>query len=174
MNGLNRFDVVIEDATLADLADIVGIYNSTIAGRLVTADLEPVTVDDRMKWFLEHSPQHRPIWVAREREKGDVLAWLSFQSFYGRPAYRATAEISVYIAEKHRGSGLGSLLVSKAIEACPSLGLTALVGFVFGHNKPSLALLSKFGFSQWGLLPEVAELDGVKRDLAIMGLRLDS
>jgi phosphinothricin acetyltransferase len=173
MNRPNKPDVVIEDAKLADLADIVNIYNSTIAGRMVTADLEPVTADDRMNWFLEHSPQHRPIWVARERENGDVLAWLSFQSFYGRPAYRATAEISVYIAEQHRGRGLGSLLVSKAIEACPSLGLTALVGFVFGHNKPSLALLSRFGFSQWGLLPGVAELDGVRRDLAIMGLRLE-
>ncbi len=30
----------IEDALLEDLPDIVAIYNSTVAGRQVTADLE--------------------------------------------------------------------------------------------------------------------------------------
>lgn len=50
----------IEDATLQDLPAIAAIYNETIAGRMVTADLEPVTVESRLKWFDEHSPDFRP------------------------------------------------------------------------------------------------------------------
>lgn len=167
-----RQEYVIEDAVAADLGPIVNIYNSTIASRMVTADLEPVTVEDRREWFAAHQPDSRPIWVVRLKESGEVAAWMSFKSFYGRPAYRATAEISIYIAESCRSMGLGSALVRKAIVEAPRLGLTALLGFVFAHNEPSLALLRKFGFEQWGYLPGVAVLDGIERDVVIAGRRI--
>ncbi|WP_232243273.1 GNAT family N-acetyltransferase [Paenibacillus sp. GSMTC-2017] len=163
------FDIV--DASPIHLEHIVSIYNSTIASRMVTADLEPITVESRRAWFDAHSPERHPIWVVL-MDNGEVGAWLSFQSFYGRPAYQATAEISIYIAEKYRSQGLGSLLIEKAIAESPRLGLTTLLGFVFGHNEPSLALLRKFGFEQWALLPKVAVLDGIERDLVISGRRV--
>ncbi|MGO4110717.1 GNAT family N-acetyltransferase [Paenibacillus sp. YAF4_2] len=160
----------IRDAGLADLPRIVEIYNSTIASRQVTADLEPVTVESRMRWYDEHSPDFRPLWVLED--EGNMIAWLSFQSFYGRPAYNATAEVSIYIDQEHRARGIGSFLIQKALEASPGLGLRTLLGFVFGHNEPSLALLRKFGFEEWANLPKVAELDGVERDLIIVGRKL--
>ncbi|CAM3506193.1 MULTISPECIES: GNAT family N-acetyltransferase [Paenibacillus] len=157
----------IDYAVMEDLPAIVDIYNSTIESRKVTADLEPVTVESRIRWFEEHSKDHRPLWVMRFGS--EIAAWMSFQSFYGRPAYNGTAEISIYVNEKFRGIGAGSILIAKALEECPRLRVSNLVGFVFGHNEPSLKLLRKFGFEQWGLLPGVAELDGVKRDLVIVG-----
>lgn len=160
----------IRDAGLEDLPRIVEIYNSTIASRQVTADLEPVSVASKRGWFDDHSPDFRPLWVVEE--EGAIIAWLSFQSFYGRPAYNATAEISIYIAEEHRSRGLGSVLIGKALEASPALNIHTLLGFIFGHNEPSLALLRKFGFEQWALLPRVAELDGIERDLVIVGRRV--
>ena len=45
-------------------------------------------------------------------------------------------------------------------------------GFIFGHNEPSLALFRRFGFLRWGELPKVAALDGVERDLIIVGRRI--
>ena len=39
--------MTLRDATEADLPAIVEIYNATIPGRMVTADLEPVTVESR-------------------------------------------------------------------------------------------------------------------------------
>lgn len=157
----------MELAKKEDLPAIVDIYNSTIAGRMVTADLEPVTVESRLGWFGEHDPARRPLWVLRL--EGKVAAWMSFQSFYGRAAYDRTAEISIYVGEEHRGAGLGGILVEKALSESPGLGVDKLVGFVFAHNESSLKLLRKYGFKQWGLLPEVAELDGIKRDLVIVG-----
>jgi L-amino acid N-acyltransferase YncA len=162
--------ITITDAEWDDLSSIVEIYNSTIPGRMVTADLETVTVASKHKWFEDHSPELRPIWVMKQ--DGRVIAWLSFQSFYGRPAYKATAEISIYIAATHQGRGLGGILLQKAIDACPELQITALVGFIFAHNQPSLKLLSKFGFTEWGYLPKVAKLDEVERDLVIVGRRI--
>ncbi|MEK3884864.1 N-acetyltransferase family protein [Paenibacillus sp. PL2-23] len=163
----------IHDAEPSDLERIVDIYNSTIASRMVTADLEPATVESKRAWFDAHSPDKRPIWIVR-MEDGEIGAWLSYQSFYGRPAYQATAEISIYIDEKHRARGLGSVLIERALRECPRLGLTTLLGFVFGHNEPSLRLLRRFGFEQYGFLPRVAVLDGVERDLVIMGRKVSA
>jgi L-amino acid N-acyltransferase YncA len=158
------------DATLDDLPAIVAIYNSTVAGRQVTADLEPVTVESRVEWFHAHGPQARPLWVVEEA--GRVIAWLSFSDFYGRPAYSRTAEVSIYLDESARGKGLGKKLLAAALDVAPSLAIDTVLGFIFGHNAPSLALFGHFGFGEWGRLPRVAVLDGVERDLVILGRRL--
>jgi phosphinothricin acetyltransferase len=158
------------DATLDDLPGIVAIYNSTVPSRLVTADLEPVTVESRLAWFHAHGPRARPLWVVEEN--GTVLAWLSFSDFYGRPAYQRSAEVSIYLAESARGKGLGKQLLQAALERAPALGIDTVLGFVFGHNEPSLRLFKSFEFQTWGTLPRVAVLDGIERDLVILGRRL--
>ena len=163
-------DPAIRDATDADLPAIVAIYNAAIPGRMATADTEAVSVDSRRAWFAEHSPGSRPLWIASFG--GPAVGWLSFQSFYGRPAYRATAEVSVYVAPASHRKGVGRALLARAMHAAPGLGLKTLLAFVFGHNVRSLALFEGSGFERWGLLPRVATLDGAERDLVILGRRV--
>jgi L-amino acid N-acyltransferase YncA len=161
----------IRDAVESDLPAIVTIYNSTIPTRLSTADTTPVSVDSRLPWFREHHPTNRPLWVMDA--EGTIAGWFSFQSFYGRPAYHATAEVSVYVSAAHRRLGVGRQLLAEGIRRAPDFGLHTLVGYIFGHNASSLSLFESFGFERWGLLPRVAELDGIERDLVIAGRRLD-
>ncbi|KAF0162813.1 MAG: putative phosphinothricin acetyltransferase YwnH [Rhodocyclaceae bacterium] len=158
-------------ATRDDLAQIVEIYNSTVASRMVTADTEPVSVESRISWFEEHNPILRPLWVAEVEDR--VGAWLSFSNFYGRPAYSQSAELSVYVREGFRRMGLGSYLLTQAIAHAPTLKVNTLLGFIFGHNHPSISLFSAYGFSRWGELPRVAVLDGVERNLVIVGRRVE-
>ncbi len=158
-------------ATLADLPVIVAIYNSTIASRQVTADTEPITVESRLPWFHDHTPERRPLWVV-EGEDGTVMAWLSFSNFYGRPAYSGTAELSIYVAETARGKGLGRYLLQEAINFAPRIKVHTVLGFIFGHNTPSLNLFAGFNFEIWANMPRVANLDGIERDLLIMGKRI--
>lgn len=160
----------VRDATEADLPGIVEIYNATIPGRMVTADTEPVTVASRVNWLHAHNPHTRPLWVVLDG--GQLCAWLSFNSFYGRPAYHPTAEISIYVAESHRRRGLGRGLLGRAIAEAPGRGIRTLLGFIFAHNTPSLQLFEAYGFERWGHLPRVAVLDGFERDLTIMGRRV--
>lgn len=158
------------DARREDLAPIVEIYNATIPSRMVTADTEPVSVESRVPWFEEHAPGVRPLWVVEV--DGRIAGWLSFSSFYGRPAYRRTAELSVYVRDAFRRRGVGAYLLAQALAGSPALGLDTLLGFIFGHNQPSLALFARLGFARWGELPRVAVLDGVERDLVIVGRRV--
>jgi len=167
---INEKNIKIRDAEFEDVPSIIKIYNSTIPGRMVTADTEPVSVQSRLKWFEEHSPGYRPIWVLENVE--GICGWLSFQSFYGRPAYKFTVELSLYLDEKYRNKGFGSYLLEKAIASAPSLGIKTLLGFVFRHNVPSLGLFHKYGFTEWGALPKVADFGNEERDLLVLGKRL--
>ena len=163
--------MTLRDATEADLPAIVTIYNSVIPGRMVTADLEPVTVESRRAWFALHQSPTRPLWV-RADESGAVAAWLSFDPFYPRAAYDGTAMIAIYVAESQRRRGLGREMLQAAILRAPTLGLHTLLGYIFGHNEPSLRLFEKYGFARWGHLSRVALLDDVERDLIIVGRRV--
>lgn len=162
--------MIIRDATEADLPAIVAIYNSTIPTQLVTADLEPIAVESRLAWFQAHTPSDRPLWVMESDQT--VAGWLGFQSFYGRPAYQATAELSLYVSPHFRRRGIGRQLLERAIAASPDLKLTTLLGFIFASNHPSLRLFQQYGFEQWGYLPKVARFEKGTQDLVIVGKEL--
>jgi L-amino acid N-acyltransferase YncA len=164
--------IEIRDAAEADLPAIVAIHNAAIASRISTAQLEPVTIEGWRGWLLEHSPDQYPLWVAET--DGRVVGWLSFGQFLPRCAYRGAAEVSVYVHEKFRRQGVARRLLEEAIARAPSLGIDAIVGLIFGHNQPSLKLFERLGFERWGLLPRIAQLDGNKRDLVIMGRHLSA
>jgi phosphinothricin acetyltransferase len=159
----------VRHAQPSDLPAIVAIYNASIPDRMATADTAPVTVESRRTWFDEFDAAVRPLWVVDE---GGVQAWLSLRSFYGRPAYAATVETGVYAAPDARRRGHGRALLDHAIAEAPELRVRTMLAFVFAHNRPSVALFESAGFRGWGLLPAVATLDGVDRDLSILGLRV--
>ena len=162
--------LIYRDAIQKDLFKIVEIYNSTIASRMVTADTEPVPVESRQKWFEEHDSRKRPLWVIENDD--NMIGWVSFQSFYGRPAYDATVEISIYLDPQQRGKGVGKEILQYCIDAAPEFGIKTLLGFIFSHNEPSLKLFRNAGFEDWGTLPGIAVLDGVERGLEILGKRV--
>ncbi|QES90307.1 GNAT family N-acetyltransferase [Rhizosphaericola mali] len=159
------------DAQKSDLQRIVDIYNTIVAGRMVTADEVEVTVEDRLVWFEAHNPNTRPLLVI-ENEDQNVIAWVSFQSFYGRSAYNKTAEISIYIDPAFRGKGLGKRILNDMKLQAPQYGIETILAFIFQHNVPSMTLFQKQGFEIYGNLPEVAELDGIKRSLIILGCKV--
>lgn len=157
-------------ATQQDLPTIVAIYNSVIPGRMVTADTEPVSVESKLTWFNNHNPQKRPLYIVTDNN--NVIGWVSLESFYGRPAYNQTAEVSIYLDEAARGKGYGKEILKTIIDQAPAFGIKSLLGYIFAHNEPSLKLFKSFGFEQWALFPNVAVLDGVERSLIIVGKRV--
>ncbi|HEV2965826.1 MAG TPA: GNAT family N-acetyltransferase [Chthoniobacterales bacterium] len=160
-------EMKIRDAREADLPAIIKIYNAAIATRISTAQLEPVTLEERRNWLKDHSPNRHPFWVLEINQ--NIAGWLTLKSFLPRGAYRDTAEVSVYVDEKFRRHGVGRALLAEAISRAPTFGICAMVGLIFAHNKPSLRLFGQVGFEKWGLLPGVARLDNVERDLTIVG-----
>lgn len=159
--------VKIRDAVDADLPAIVAIYNAAVRTRVSTAQLEQVTVESRRNWLKEHSSDHFPFWVAEI--DGQIAGWLTVKPFIQRAAYNGTVELSVYVGGNFRRRGVARSLLDEIIARASSLGIRVMVGLIFAHNEPSLKLFEAFGFTRWGLLPDVAILDGVHRDLTILG-----
>ena len=155
------------NAVHEDLPAIVEIYNQAIPGRLATADLKPVSVASKEAWFAEYDLDHRPLW--KILVDGQLAGWVALESFYGRPAYDHTAEISIYLANAFHHQGLGQQALDFVATQLPRLELNTLVAFIFAHNAPSLGLFKKNGFQRWAHLPDVALMDDQLRSLDILG-----
>lgn len=153
-----------------DIERVIEIYNAAIPGRLATADTEPATIESKRNWYFAHS-EKRPLYVALSDAK--IIGWASFENFYGRPAYQETAELSIYIDPFYQKKGVGSEILKQCINLAPTLGVNTILGFIFEHNSSSINLFRNSGFQQWGLLPEVAEIDGNRYNLTIQGLKID-
>ena len=161
--------ITIRYAQAYDIAAVVAIYNQSIPTKQATAELTPVTIADKQDWFDGHINRQatRPMLVAVKDTQ--VVGWGGFTDLYSREAYNISSEISIYIDEKYRGKGYGKQILEYCIEKAPNLGVENLLAFIFAHNLPSLTLFEKFGFKLWANLKNIAELDGEKRSLIILG-----
>src|SRR5256714_4149303 len=108
-----RDEMKIRDVLESDLPAIIKIYNAAVATRVATAQLEPVTLEERRGWLKEHSVNRHPFWVLEIDRK--IAGWLTLKPFLPRCAYRGTAEVSVYVDEKFRRRGVRRTLVVAAI-----------------------------------------------------------
>ncbi len=156
-----------------DLQRIVTIYNQSVNAGFETADTSPVSVESREEWFNKHSPEKYPI-IVYETD-GVVAGWLSVSPYReGRQALRFTAEISYYVDKHYKRMGIGSKLVEFSISLCSNLGYKTLFAIILDRNEPSIRLMKKLGFDEWGNLPRVADFDGVECGHVYYGLRFSA
>ena len=144
-------------ATDSDLAEIASIYNSAIEHQR-SADMDLVSVEDRGEWLLRHRPPHS---VFVLEEDGDVIGWYCISPHRaGRRALAGAVEVSYYVDYGHHGKGVGSALLAHAIDHCQSEEFETVFAVLLEDNDASIALLRKFGFELWGLLPGIANFNG--------------
>jgi RimJ/RimL family protein N-acetyltransferase len=82
-------------------------------------------------------------------------------------------EIGMMVAAEWRGRGVGTALVTAAIEWAQARGLHKLTLSVFPHNEAAIRLYRKFGFAEEGRrVKQVRRANGEIWDLIEMGLQL--
>lgn len=149
----------IRNATQDDVPAITAIYNQAVNLRSATADITPVSIDSRRVWLDGHACDRYPVFV--HESDGVVTGWCSLSPYRaGRMALRHTAEISYYVHEDWRGRGIGSSLINHAIEHCLGLNIKTLFAILLDINVGSVEILERFGFEEWGHMPNVADFDG--------------
>jgi L-amino acid N-acyltransferase YncA len=147
---------------LADESDwpsLIGIYNQGVDTRMSVGDLTHVSVEGRREWLAAHNSRDHPIYV--EETAGKIVGWCAISPYRpGRMALRHTVEISYFVDEAHRRTGVATRLIDHALAGCKRSEIRRVFAILMDINAPSVALLEKLGFEKWGHLPGVAVIDG--------------
>ncbi len=149
---------VIRPARREDCPAILEIYNEAVQNTTASYDIEPRTLEHRIRWFEDHQDNGLPVFVAERKHV--VLGWSSLSRYHDRYGYRFTVENSVYVAADFRGRGLGSRLLNPLIEAARLRGFHAIIAGVDATNEASLRLHARFGFEKVGHFRQVGHKFG--------------
>jgi phosphinothricin acetyltransferase len=170
MPSVSPGDVVVDDATEADVPAIVAIYNEVMTNSTAIWSDRPVSVEERVAWLHDRRSAGRPVLVARLGD--ETIGFTSYGPFRDWPGYVTTAELSIHIADGHRGRGAGHLLLGALIDRARSAGLHALVAGVDADNDGSIRFHREHGFHEVARMPEVGRKFGQWLDLVLLQLTL--
>lgn len=164
-------DITFRLAEEKDLPNLVTIYNQAILKKTITATLKLVTVESQKPWFLSHQKsKNRPLFVILEKNK--IVGYTYLSDFYGRKAYKNTAEISIYLAQDMAGKKIGTKTLAFMEKEAEKIGIKTLLAFIFATNLASIQLFEKFDYVSYGFLPKIADMGNETLDLAILGKKL--
>lgn len=148
--------LTIRPATEDDLPAINAIYNHYVLTSTTTYDLEPLTLEERQRWFTRRAAIH-PVIVVCEAAGGAerIVGWGSLNVFRSKPGYWFTVENSVYVHPDHQRQGIGSAIIEHQIRQAKELGLHAIVAGIGAEQTASITLHGKHGFVEVARFPEV-------------------
>ena len=155
---------MIRPAGGRDTEAIADIYNEGIATRLATFETEPRTAADVELWLA--AGDRLPTLVAEEDDV--VLGWARVLAYSDRPVYAGVGEVSVYVAERARGRGLGRALLDALQQRAKELGYWKLVGKLFTANAASAAMVRRCGWREVGMHHRHSRLEGEWRDVLLV------
>jgi L-amino acid N-acyltransferase YncA len=156
--------IVLDAMTARDWDAVRAIYLEGIAtGNATFAQAAPAWE----KWDAEHLPSCRIV----ARSDGAVLGWAALSPVSSRTVYAGVAEVSIYVAERARGRGIGRLLMSKLVAESEAAGIWTLQAGIFPENTASIALHTKAGFRLVGTRERLGCMNGLWRDVALLERR---
>ena len=128
---------------------------------------------------IETEPPAWEIWNARHwkrcrlvaRSGGAVVGWVALGPYSMRVAYHGVAEISIYVAARERGKGIGRMLLQAVIAESERQGIWTLQAGIFPENDISIALHTKFGFRVVGTRERLGKLNGEWRNVVLLERR---
>ena len=148
----------------ADWPQVRAIYAEGIATGHATFE---TTVPDWEAWDAAHRPDCRLVAVLG----GEVAGWAALSPVSRREVYAGVAEVSIYVAGRARGRGLGRALLAALIEESEAAGIWTLQAGIFPENEASLRLHYACGFRLVGRRERIGCLNGVWRDTLLLERR---
>lgn len=138
-----------------DIAAITAIYRHHVLHGTGTFEIEPPTEADMRQRRADVLVKGLPYIVA-QGEHGEILGYAYCNWFKPRPAYRFSAEDSIYVADTARGQGVGRLLLDALCAAAEQAGVRRLMAVIGDSaNAGSIGVHSAAGFSHAGVLRSV-------------------
>ena len=149
------------------------IFNEAIANSTALYDYKPRSREAIEEWFRAKERAGWPV-VGVEDEEGVLMGFASFGPFRPHPAYKYSAEHSVYVDARFRRRGIGRALLEKIIELARRHDLHVLIGAIDAANAGSIALHEQLGFVRAGTIRQAGFKFGRWLDLAFYQLTLST
>ena len=142
----------LRDASEADAEAIGAIYAHHVLNGLASFEETPPDVSEILRRMKDIWARDLPYLVAEDG--GRLQGYAYAGPFRSRPAYRYTAEDSVYLAPGAQGRGIGTALLAEIVTRCQNLGVRRMIAVIGDSgNLGSIALHRKLGFRDAGILP---------------------
>lgn len=158
MKGL----ALIRAATTADAPAIQAIYAPVVEHTAISFEETPPSVAE-MAARIEVTMQDYPYLVAEL--DGQVAGYAYASQHRTRAAYRTSVDVTIYIAEGARRSGVGRALYGKLLLALAERGFHAAFAGIALPNQGSIALHESMGFTPLGIYHEVGRKFGKWHDV---------
>ena len=149
----------------SDLPAIADIYNDAVLNSTATFDTEPSTPAEFEQWLRDRS---HPYAVLVAEGGGEVVGWAAIKPFASKPAYRFTAENTVYVRADRRGKGVGKALLGRLLETAAENGFRTVIARIAAPNPASVRLHRRFGFRRVGVEREVGRKFDRWLDVVVM------
>jgi len=150
-----------------DIPAITAIYTHHVLHGTGTFETEPPSAADMTARRADVLSKKLPYLVA-ERD-GQVLGFAYCNWFKPRPAYRFSAEDSIYLADAARGQGLGGQLLSALSGAAEAVGVRKLIAVIGDSaNAGSIGVHRSQGFTHVGVLKDCGWKFGQWLDVVLM------
>lgn len=159
----------IRDAAAADAAPCAAIYGHYVRTTPATFELEQPSADELERRIAAYQASHA--WLVAETG-GAVTGFAYGTKFAERPAYRWSAEVSVYLDPATVGAGTGTALYDALLPRLHDRGIQVAFARIAQPNAASNALHARLGFRRVGLLERVGFKLGAWHDVAILQLDL--
>lgn len=150
-----------------DIPAITAIYAHHVLHGTGTFEIDPPTAAEMAGRRADVLSRQLPYLVAEK--DGEVLGFAYCNWFKPRPAYRFSAEDSIYIADAARGLGLGRQLLAALCDAADQAGVRKLLAVIGDSaNAGSVGVHRSAGFSEIGVMRSVGWKFGAWRDIVLM------
>jgi phosphinothricin acetyltransferase len=163
-------EIILRDATEADLPAIFAIYNDAVLRSTATWDLIEVGRSEQVEWLHEHRP---PYSVIVAEAAGEVVGWGSLSRYRPRSGYRFAVEDTLYIRDDFQRRGIGRALLLDLLQRARDGGFRAVLAKISGDNEASIALHAACGFFEAGRELQVGYKFDRWLDLVTMQLLLN-
>ncbi|MGT2716141.1 GNAT family N-acetyltransferase [Streptococcus respiraculi] len=137
--------MLIRTAQTTDAAAIRAIYAPYVEKTAITFDLEVPSVAD-FEQKITHITERYPFLVVEENTS--VVGYAYASTYYDKSAYDWTAELTIYLDEEKRGSGVGSALYDALESELTQRGFKNFVVCISLPNDASMAFHKKCGYVQ--------------------------
>jgi L-amino acid N-acyltransferase YncA len=120
-------------------------------------------------WDAAHFPAPRLVAVSDET----IVGWAALTRVSTRMVYAGVAEVSVYVANDARGSGVGRALLEKLVSESEANDIWTLQASIFPENTGSFRLHKSCGFREVGRRERIGKMNGVWRNTVLLERRSD-